>query len=193
VDTLQDKDQLLTEGTRHNLVNNQLIVMTYEGSKTAVTGIANIQKAASLAIPGGTVPAGNYTRKALIALGVLKKVEDSSLITTQQISKALGGVEINECDTVGAAAQAVSEGSNEVATCYYSDYVKYTKQGFTLKVLEKVSRDLTGDIIYPVCQVKNSDADELEKKAAADFLQYMLSDEAKAIYQNYGFDTDVKD
>ncbi|HEX2975626.1 MAG TPA: molybdate ABC transporter substrate-binding protein [Bacteroidales bacterium] len=191
IDTLQEVDGLVVEGTRHNIVNNQLIVMTYSGSNTAVKGMATLSKATSLAIAAGFVPAGTYTRKALISLGILNKAEDPAQITTQQISKALGGVKVNECENVGACAQAVSEGSNEVATCYYSDYVRFTKQGFDLKVIEKVSQDLTGPIVFQVCRVKNAEGQELNIKAADDFLNYIISDKAKAIYQEYGFDTNV--
>ena len=188
-----EEDGMIVEGTRHNVVNNQLIVMTYKGSKTAVTGIANLNEAESLAFAGGTVPAGNYTRKALIANGTLAEVEDSSKITSKEISDALGGVTINECENVGAAAQAVSEGSNECGTCYYSDFIKYSKQGFDLEVVEYVDQALTGDIIYPICQVVNADADELETAAAYDFLTFCLSDAAKAIFEAYGFSTEVTD
>jgi molybdate transport system substrate-binding protein len=192
MDTLEE-DGLVVEGSRHNVVNNQLIVMTYKDSNTKVTGLETLGEAESLAIPGGTVPAGNYTRKALIAAGILGEVEDSSTITSDEISQALGGVTINECENVGAAAQAVSEASNECGTCYYSDYIKYTNQGFDLEIIEKVSQELTGDIIYPICQVVNKDADDLETQAAADFLNFCLSDEAKAIYEKYGFDINVTD
>ena len=192
MDALQE-DGLIVDGTRHNVVNNELIVMTYKDSNTQVTGLDTLDKAESLAIAGGTVPAGNYTRKALIANGVLHETEDSAKITSDEISQALGGVTINECENVGAAAQAVSEASNECGTCYYSDFIKYTNQGFALEVVEHVSHDLTGDIIYPICQVVNSDADELETAAAADFLNFCLSDAAKAVYEKYGFDINVTD
>lgn len=181
------EDGLVVDGTRHDVVNNQLVVMTYKDSPTKVTGLDTLDAAESLAIAGGTVPAGNYTRKALIANGVLPETKDSADITSAEISNALGGVEINECENVGAAAQAVSEHSNEVATCYYSDFVKFSNQGFDLEVLETVSSDLTGDIIYPICQVANADADELEAAAALDFLNFCLSDAAKEIYEKYGF------
>lgn len=187
------EDGLIVDGTRHNVVNNQLIVMTYKDSPTQVAGLDTMDKAESLAIAGGTVPAGNYTRKALIANGVLPETKDSADITSDEISNALGGVTINECENVGAAAQAISEHSNEVGTCYYSDFVKFTNQGFDLEVLEKVPFDLTGDIIYPICQVANADADELETAAALDFLNFCLSDAAKEIYEKYGFDTAVTD
>lgn len=192
MDTLEE-DGMIVDGTRHNVVNNQLIVMTYNGSNTAVTGLETLGEAESLAIAGGTVPAGNYTRIALIAAGILPETEDTAAITSDEISQALGGVTINECENVGAAAQAVSEGSNECGTCYYSDYIKYTNQGFDLEIIEQVDQELTGDIIYPICQVANADADELESAAALDFLNFCLSDEAKAIYEKYGFDINVTD
>ena len=44
---------------------------------------------------------------------MLDKVDDVSAITTQEVSDALGGIEINECANVGAVTAAVSEGSNE--------------------------------------------------------------------------------
>ena len=51
---------------------------------------------------------------------------------------------------------------------------------------------MTGNIIYPVAQITNQDADEAETAAAADFLAYITNDDAKTLYQKYGFDTDVE-
>jgi molybdate transport system substrate-binding protein len=38
----------------------------------------------------------------------------------------------------------------------------------------------------------NQDADDAESSAAADFIGYITNDDAKALYQQYGFDTDVE-
>ena len=35
-------ENLLVEGTRHNIVNNQVCVVTYEGSNTEVTGLEDL-------------------------------------------------------------------------------------------------------------------------------------------------------
>ena len=43
MDTLQNDDQLVVDGTRHNVVNNQVVVITYKGSGTAVTGLENLK------------------------------------------------------------------------------------------------------------------------------------------------------
>lgn len=189
MDTLQDA-ALVTEGTRHNVVNNQVCVVTQTDSATKVTGLDNLGDAASLAIADGSVPVGNYTRKALIASGILPETEDSSTITTQQIADALGGVEINECANVGAVTAAISEGANEVGTVYKSDTYGFEDK---IKILQEVSYDLTGDVIYPIAQIENPEADELAKTAAEDFINFIISEDAKTVFDSYYFDTNVTD
>lgn len=190
MDTLQNDDSLVVDGTRHNVVNNQVCVITYKDSGTAVTGLANIADAASLALADGSVPVGKYTRQAMVNAGILAEVEDVSAITTDEISAALGGVEINECGNVSKVLQAIAEHSNEVGTTYYSDTYGHEDE---VEILEVVSYDLTGNVIYPIAQVANAEADELEAAAAADFVNFITSDEAKAIFEKYYFDTNVED
>ena len=141
-----EEDGLVVDGTRKNVVNNQVIVVTRKDSKTKVKGLETLKDAKSIALAGGSVPVGKYTRAALISIGKLKKVEDPATITTEEVSKALGDVEISEQDNVSKVLSAVVEGSCEVGTTYYSDTYGYEKD---LDILEKVSYDLTGDVIYP--------------------------------------------
>ena len=182
-------DELVVDGTRANVVNNQVCVVTYKGSDTKVTGLEDIDKAESFALADGSVPVGKYTRQAMVNAGMLDKVDDISTITTQEVSDALGGIEINECANVGAVTAAVSEGSNEVGTVYKSDTYGLEDK---LEILQVVSYDLTGDVIYPVAQIKNDEADDLESEAALDFLDFLTSDKAKEVYEKYLFDTDVE-
>lgn len=56
-------EELLVEGTRHNIVNNQVCVVTYEGSNTQVTGLEDLNKASSIALADGSVPVGNIQEK----------------------------------------------------------------------------------------------------------------------------------
>jgi len=190
MNTLEEEDGLVVDGTRHNVVNNQVCVITYTGSETAVTGLSDIANASSLALADGSVPVGKYTRQAMVNAGLLEEVEDVSTITTDEVSAALGGIEINECGNVSKVLQAVAEQSNEVGTVYYSDTYGYEDQ---IEILEYVSYDLSGDVIYPVAQVANGSADELESAAAAGFIEFLISDEAKAVFDSYYFDTDVED
>ena len=188
MDTLEEGGQVV-EGTRTNVVNNQLVVVTQPDSTTEVTGLADIAKAKSIALADGSVPVGKYTRQAMINLGLLAEVEDPAAITTQEVSDQLGGVEISEQGNVSKVLAAVEESSCEVGTTYLSDTVGH-EDG--VKILEVVGYDVTGNIIYPVAQIVNPDADDAESAAAADFIAFITNDDAKALYQQYGFDTNVE-
>ena len=186
---LQEKG-LVVDGTRADIVNNQVCVVTWAGSDTKVTGLANIADASSLALADGSVPVGKYTRQAMVNAGMIEAPEDGdvSQITTQEISDALGGIEINECANVGAVAAAVSEGANEVGTTYYSDTYGLEDR---LQIIEKAPYDLSGDVIYPAAVIVNPEADELQSEAAESFVSFLTSDTAKEIFDSYYFDTDL--
>lgn len=184
-----ETDGLLVDGSRKNVVNNQVVVVTRKDSGTAVTGLADIGKASSIAMADGSVPVGKYTRQAMVNLGLLEQTDDVSAITTKEVSDALDGVEISEQGNVSQVLTAVAEGNCEVGTTYYSDTCGYEDQ---LDILEKVSYDLTGNVIYPIALVKNDEAAEAETAAAEEFLTYVTSDEAKSVFDSYYFDTDVE-
>mgnify|MGYP000451814178 CR=1 FL=1 len=198
-----EADGLVVDGTRANVLNNQVVVISLKDSGTKVTGLENLKDAKSIALAGGSVPVGKYTRQALVNLGILDKVDDVSTIptetlkadgevdaiTTDQVSQALGGVEISEEDNVSKVLTAVAEGSCEVGTTYYSDTYGYEDK---LNILQVVSYDLTGDVIYPICQVQNDEADKTQTAAAKDFYKFVLSDKTKKVFDAYYFDTDVE-
>ena len=188
MDTLQEEGKLV-EGTRQNVVNNRLCVITRKDSGTKVTGLETLKDAKSIALADGTVPVGRYTRKALVGLGILPEAEDLSKISTKEVSDALGGVEISEQSNVSKVLAAVLEGSSEVGTSYYSDtYGKDTD----VEILEKVSYDLSGNVIYPISQVVNDEASEAEIMEAKKFVEFVCSDTAKETFQKYYFDTNVE-
>ena len=188
MDTLEEAG-LVVSNTRRNVVNNQVCVVTFAGSNTKVTGLMDMASAESLALADGSVPVGKYTRQALVTAGMLPEAEDVSLISSQEVSKALGGIEINECANVGAVTTAVAEGSNEVGTVYKSDTYGLEDQ---LQILEIIGYDLTGNVIYPIAQIKNEEADAEEDAAAKNFIDYLTSDTAKTVYEKYYFDTNVE-
>lgn len=188
MDTLQEEGKLV-EGTRQNVVNNRLCVITRKDSGTKVSGLETLKDAKSIALADGTVPVGRYTRKALVSLGILPKAEDLSKISTKEVSEALGGVEISEQSNVSKVLAAVMEGSSEVGTTYYSD--TYGKEA-DIEILEKVPYDLTGNVIYPISQVVNDEASEAEVTEAKKFVEFVCSDAAKETFQKYYFDTNVE-
>ena len=188
INTLEEEGNLV-EGTRKNVVNNQLCVITLKDSGTKVRGLETLKDAKSIALADGTVPVGKYTRQALVALKILPETEDVSKISTQEVSEALGGVEISEQSNVSKVLAAVVEGSSEVGTTYYSDTYGYEDK---IQILEKVPYDLTGNVIYPIAQIKNEEASQEEQDAAKDFLAFVTSDNAKTTFQKYYFDTNVE-
>ena len=183
-----EADGLMVEGTRADVVNNQVVVVTLKDSGTKVTGLEDLDKAESIALAGGSVPVGKYTRQALMNLGILPDTAEPDGITTEEVSEALGGVEISEQDNVSKVLTAVAEGSCEICTNFYSDTLGYEDD---LNFLQTVSYYLTGDVIYPVARVVNEEADETQTAAAENFLEFILSDEAKTVFESYYFDTDV--
>ena len=188
MDILEEEGKLV-EGTRKNVVNNQLCVITRKDSGTKVTGLETLKDAKSIALADGTVPVGRYTRKALVSLGILPEAEDLSKISTKEVSEALGGVEISEQSNVSKVLAAVVEGSSEVGTSYYSDtYGKDTD----VEILEKVPYDLSGNVIYPISQVVNDEASEAEVTEAKKFIDFVCNDMAKETFQKYYFDTNVE-
>ncbi len=188
MDELQDKGFVI-DGTRQNVLNNQLVVITQPDSETAVTGLENLKDAKSIAMADGSVPVGKYTRQALMNLGILEETDDPSTYTTQQVSDALGGVEISEQGNVSKVLTAVEEGSCEVGTVYLSDTYGHENN---VKILETVSYDVTGNIIYPVARITNQDATDAENTAADAFLEYITNADAKALYDTHLFDTNVE-
>lgn len=188
MNTLEKDDGLVVDGTRKDVLNNQVCVITRKDSGTKVTGLSDIKNASSIALADGSVPVGKYTRQAMVNAGMLEKVDDVSRITTEEVSGQLGGVEISEQSNVSKVLAAVVEGSCEVGTTYYSDTYGYEDQ---VQILERVSYDLTGNVIYPICQVKNDEADDAERAAALDFVNFVTSDEAKKVFDSFYFDTNV--
>ena len=184
VKQLDETDGLVVEGTTVNLLQNQLCLVTGVGSGTAVTGWDNIGDAANMALCDGTVPVGKYSREAFVNLGYLTASDDNSAYTSDEVSAALGGIEINECANVSVAAQAVAEGSNEIGTIYYSDYFDFQND---LTIIAQDDGTLTGPIVYPVCQINNPEADEAELAATADFLAFLQTPEVAAIFEDHCF------
>lgn len=184
VATLDERDGLVVADTIINLLTNQLCLVKGVDTQTAVIGWDNLSEAKVIALCGGSVPVGRYSRIALVSLGLLPETDDPSDYTSDEISTALGGVQIDEADDVEVAASKAVEAVVDVATIYYSDYYNHQDD---LTILAQDDGTLTGDIIYPVCQVDNPEADEAETAAAADFLAFLQTDVCLCAYEDYCF------
>ncbi len=184
-----EEEGMLLEGTRKNVLNNKLVVLTQADSDTEVTGLETLGKASSIALAGGSVPAGDYTRRALVHLGILDETDDPGAYTTQEVSDALGGVEISEQSNVSKVLTAVVEGSCEVGTTYLSDTYGQEEK---VRIIEEVPYEVTGNIIYPAALIANTDASSEEASAAEEFFGFITGDRAKELYAKHLFDPDVE-
>lgn len=180
MDTLEG-DGMIRDGQRKDLLENEVVVIAGKDNGTKVTGLKDMDKAESIAMADGSVPVGKYTRQALVGAGILPETEDVSKITTQEIMDTLG-TEINECANVSKVKEAVKEGSCEVGTVYHTDAYSVIDD---VDILEHVSKDLTGEIIYPVGLLTNSEADDLQNEASLDFYNFIQSEESLAIFEKY--------
>ena len=92
--------------------------------------------------------------------------------------------EVNNCSDVSAVKEAVKEGSNEVGIVYYSDYYSVKDD---VDLIEVCDQSLYSECIYPVSVVNNSAADDAQVAAAEAFVEFLQTDAAKALFEDYMF------
>lgn len=188
MDILKEKGFLLQD-TRYDVLRNQLVLIGRKDCETRVSGLININEAQNIALASESVPAGRYTRIAMANLDIIPNDIKPSEATTKDISEILCGPEISEMDNVSKVLTSVKEGICEVGTTYISDVYGYEDE---IRIIEKVPSDLTGEIIYPISGVINKASGEDHNTAVHDFIKYILSEDAKKIFEKYGFMTNVK-
>lgn len=186
---LNEKGMLVDNSTM-DLLQNQLAIIAYKDYDGAVKGLDSVKDAKSIALPYGSVPAGFYARKALIAEGILKVENQDNkavkAITGKTVSEALGGITISEKENVSVALSSVAEKSTEIGFVYVSD----VKRNENVKIVSTIDVEKTGKITYPIAKVK-SKKDTKDKAEIIDKLYKALSDDkAKKVYEKYGFKVD---
>ncbi len=153
-----------------NLLENKVVLIKPAGTETKVTGFENIFEAQSLALAAESVPVGDYARQIFQNLGIWDKVQE---------------VEINEGSNVTAVLSAVSEASNEVGVVYETD--ARSMRDLVEVITAAPEGSLSNPVIYPVGRIINPEADAIQQKAADDFIIFLSSDIAKALFEEYGF------
>ena len=151
---------LVEEGSDTNLLVNKVVLIKPKGEKTAVTGFENITAASSLALAGEDVPVGQYARKLFTNMGIL-----------DQVMK----MEINEGANVTAVLTAVAEGSNEVGVVYATDAASMPEK---VEIIAEADKTKIDPAVYPVGLIKDKEASEDQKKAAAEFKKYLTGDDS---------------
>lgn len=151
------------------LGNTLVVVCPAEAEETnppiTIQTLADFPKA-KLAIAGPTVPAGIYGRQALKHQHWLEKLE-------QQEQLVIG-------NNVRETLAYVERGEAELGIVYATDAM-ISKN---VKVVHTFAADSHDPIVYPLALVK-SEADHGD--VARQFFEYLQSDHAKNVFENYGF------
>ena len=169
MDALVDED-LAKKDTVEDILENKVVLIKPKDGETKVTGFENITDAENMALAGEDVPVGQYSREIFSNLGIMDDVNK---------------MEINECKNVTDVLAAVSEGSNEVGVVYATDAASVTDK---VDIIAEAPADsLKTPVLYPVGLIEDKEASEDDTKAAEAFLDYVESDAAIKVFEDYGF------
>lgn len=169
MDALKE-DKLVKEDSVVDLLENKVVLIKPKGGETKVTGFENITDAANLALAGDSVPVGQYAREIFTNLGIMEDVEK---------------MEINEGKNVSEVLAAISEGSNEVGVVYATDAASVADK---VEIIAEAPADsLKTPVLYPVGLIESAEATEDDVKAAEVFMEYLQSEEAIKVFEEYGF------
>lgn len=164
------EEKLTKEDTVVDLLENKVVLIKPKDGKTKVTGFENMTDAENMALAGEDVPVGQYSREIFTNLGIMDKVNE---------------MEINECKNVTDVLAAVSEGSNEIGVVYATDAASVADK---VEILAEAPADsLQTPVLYPVGLIEDKEASEDDTRAAEAFLDYVESDAAIKVFEDYGF------
>ena len=164
MDALAAKNLLLAD-TRANLLENELVLIAPRDSKT-VASFADLKRADVRVIAVGdprSVPAGTYAQQVLTALGIYDAVKSKMTLATD-VRQVLADVET---------------GSAEAGLVYSTDAAFSSK----VRVVMDAPAGTHQPIVYPAAVLRTSTTPD----AAREFVKYLASPAALALFAKYGF------
>lgn len=160
-----EEGDLLLEGTRIDLLQNELVLVVPKGS-TIVSDFADLTKDEVKLIAIGdpeSVPAGKYAQETFTTLEIWEQVE-KKLMMGKDVREVLAYVE-TEAVEAGAVYRTDAGISDKV------DIVAAAPEG------------AHAPLIYPLAVIKDS----ANPEAARAFIEYLTGTAAKAVLEKYGF------
>ena len=159
------EEGMIEEDSVTDLLENKIVLITSADSQLELSSFEDITKADTIAIGDpASVPVGQYSEEALTNLGLWDQV----------LAKASLGTNVTE------VLNWVAEGSAQAGIVYATDAATTDK----VKVVAEAPEDsLAEPAIYPVGIVSASE----NKEAAEKFVEFLKSDEAIQIFEDYGF------
>jgi molybdate transport system substrate-binding protein len=165
MDNLQ-KESMIIPSTRKNLLYNNLVMIVPNGSTLGLTSFNDcaLSKVGKIAIGDPkSVPAGTYAQKAFDELGITSKIS----------SKFVYGADVT------TVLNYVATGNVDCGFVYSTDALSSS----AVKVAAQAPADINALIVYPAALITTTK----NQTAAQAYLNFLFSDAAKAIFQQYGF------
>ena len=169
MDALVD-EELAKKDSVVDLLENKVALIKPKDGETKVTGFENITDAKNIALAGEDVPVGQYSREIFKNLGI----EDD-----------VNKMEINEGKNVTDVLASVSEGSNEIGIVYATDATSVADKVDV--IAEAPEGSLETPVLYPVGLTVDAEASDAEAVAADAFLEYLQTNDAMKVFEEYGF------
>ena len=158
-ESLVDADSIV------DLLENKIVLIAPAGSEPAAKSFETVTDAATIAVGDPeSVPVGQYSKEAFTNLGNWDAVSAKASLGTN-VTEVLNGV---------------AEGSADVGVVYATDAATTDK---VQVVAEAPEGSLEKKVVYPVGIVSASQ----HKDAARLFVEFLQSDEALAVFEEYGF------
>jgi molybdate transport system substrate-binding protein len=165
MDALQ-KGGLIINDTRQDLLKNKIVLVVPSDSTLTISGFMGLLNDDVKHIAIGDpefVPSGIYGKQAFEILGIYEQIQ-AKLVLQIDTPHVLGFVE---------------SGSVEAGIVYSTDAALTDK----IKIVANAPDEVNSKIVYPVAVIKASKSID----AAKAYIAFLLSDEAKAIFEKYGF------
>ena len=167
MDTLEEEGGVL-DGTRRDLLENKVTLAVPEGNPAGIESFDQLSQLLQsgevlLAMGNSDVPVGQYTQKIFAYYGIDEAAVSGCLTY---------GSDVKEVTT------QVSENAVDCGVIYDTDAFSAG-----LSTIDEATAEMCGQVIYPAAVLAQSQHSE-EAKA---FLDYLSSDDAKAVFESVGF------
>jgi molybdate transport system substrate-binding protein len=165
MDNLQNENLLLA-GSRVNLLTNTIVLIVPKNSTLGLKSFNDLTLPSVKLIAIGdpkSVPAGAYAQQAFTELGILSAIQ----------SKFNLGANVTQ------VLQWVDSGNVDAGVVYSTDALSDSN----VTVIATGPADVNASIVYPAAIIKASKV----ATAAQDYLNFLSSTQAKAIFVKYGF------
>jgi len=165
MDALEKSENILPE-TRKNLLENEIVLIVPSDSDKNIQNFSDLTqeniKNIALGEPKG-VPVGQYSEEIFKNLNILDEIK----------SKSVYGFDVRQ------VLAWVESGDADCGIVYSTD----AKISDKIKIISVAPKNSHKPVIYPAAVIKDSkNIDEAKK-----FLDFVSSDTAKKIFENYGF------